>query len=291
MNYFKIIVFLWNIFPFKKTGKQLIRKSKYFQKFYRDLRFKGKMTVPLQDKTIILYNPGFTTIENELFWNDFESWEKVSVNIWQRLCQDAKCILDIGANSGVYSFIAAAVRQDAEIFSYEPVSRTIELFQKNLELNPKSKITLIKKAVSNKNGISLFFDLPTTSQYSASLNADFYKDVPNTINYEVKTVKLDTEEYLQNKKIDLIKIDVETHEAEAIEGMIGIINKNKPTMLIEILNDEVGEKIERLIYGLGYIYFNIDEVNSPIKVEKLTKTHHFNFLICQESIAHKLNLL
>ena len=40
-------------------------------------------------------------------------------------------------------------------------------------------------------------------------------------------------------KIDLLKIDVETHEPEVLEGYTKYIHLHKPTMLIEILNDEL----------------------------------------------------
>ena len=44
-------------------------------------------------------------------------------------------------------------------------------------------------------------------------------------------------------KIDLIKIDVEMHEPEAIEGMIDILKRDRPFILIEILTVEIANKI------------------------------------------------
>lgn len=62
-------------------------------------------------------------------------------------------------------------------------------------------------------------------------------------------------------------------------------------MLIKILNQEVAKKIENKLNGLKYLYFNIDEINPPILVERLGKIEHYNFLICQQEIAKELGLI
>ena len=94
------------------------------------------------------------------------------------------------------------------------------------------------------------------------------------------------------EKIDLMKIDVETHEAEVLEGMGEYLEKFKPTMLIEILNNEVGQNVENLVRGKGYLYFNLDEKTDSIRrVEKITKSDFYNYLLCNEQLADELGLL
>ncbi len=68
-----------------------------------------------------------------------------------------------------------------------------------------------------------------------------------------------------------MKIDVETHEPEVLEGMGIYLKKFKPTLLIEILDNEVAEKIQVLVKGLNYIYFNLDENGHINQVESLSK--------------------
>jgi len=80
------------------------------------------------------------------------------------------------------------------------------------------------------------------------------------------------------------------HEPEALAGMVKIVRRDCPTLLIEILTDEIGKKVEEQLSDLEYLYFNIDEVNPPRRMEKLTKSAHFNYLLCNEAVAHKLNL-
>jgi hypothetical protein len=60
--------------------------------------------------------------------------------------------------------------------------------------------------------------------------------------------------------------------------------------LIEILNDTVAQRVEALVNGLGYLYFNIDEVAPPRQVEQLSRSGHYNFLICLPTVAQRLGL-
>lgn len=289
---FKIILIIWRIYPFKLQMAKIIKKNKsIFMRLYQDLRYKGVMEVKINNSSFKMYNPSYTTIENEIFWNGIDKgWEKVSIGLWKKIAKESKTILDIGANTGIYSLIASAINPQAEIFSFEPVKRTSELFKKNIELNSNFNIKLTEKAVSNINGRATFYDVKSKSQYSASLNKKMLIDCIDQISYDVDVVKLDTLDFLFNKKIDLIKLDVEMHEPEAILGMIDIIKRDKPTILIEILNDELAVNIENQINDLNYLYFSIDEINPPKREFKLKKSGCYNYLICTKEIALKLSL-
>lgn len=73
------------------------------------------------------------------------------------------------------------------------------------------------------------------------------------------------------------------HEPEAIEGMIELVKRHKPFILIEILTNDIGSKIQEIFSALNYSYFNIDEINIPRKVEVLTASDHYNFLFVPAS--------
>lgn len=107
----------------------------------------------------------------------------------------------------------------------------------------------------------------------------------------VKTERLDT--YIKRKnitRVDLIKIDVEGHEPEVLEGLGWHLDEMRPAMLIEILNDENAMKIEKLLNNKGYLYFNINEKGSFRQVRHLSKSDSYNFLITPKEIAEKIKI-
>jgi hypothetical protein len=108
---------------------------------------------------------------------------------------------------------------------------------------------------------------------------------------EVKTTKLST--FIREKDlsaVDLIKIDVETHEYEVLLGMEEYLDIMRPTLLIEILTPDIGTKVEQLLQGKEYCYFAISEITAPVRVDNLGNSASRNFLICTAERASTLGL-
>jgi FkbM family methyltransferase len=287
---FKTLIKIWTYLPIKNMVKKIIKSNQKFKdKLYQDLRYKGIMKINISKNNFQLFNPGNTTIENEIYWHGILGWEKTSMELWIELSKESSTILDIGANSGVYSITAGAANPQSEIYAFEPVKRTAEIFKRNIDLNPNFKINLVEKAVSNKNGKCTFYDVPSETQYSASLNPNMLASLENHISYEVETVKLDDLSELIDKKIDLIKLDVEMHEPEAIEGMIELIRKNKPTILVEILTDEIADKIRFIFSEFDYLCFSIDEESKPKLLSSISKSEFHNILLIYKDKAESIS--
>jgi FkbM family methyltransferase len=229
-------------------------------------------------------------IENELFWRGLEGWEKVSTSIWITLCRDSSTIIDVGANTGVYTLIARSVNPRADIVSLEPVERIHRMLQDNIRLNNYS-VHALQAAASSADGTAFIYEPPDPHVLSVSLNKDFNTWDPTVRPVPVPTRSVDS--IARERKwdrVDLVKIDTETHEPEVLEGMREVLQRDRPTILIEILNDSVARRVEGLVDGLGYLYYNIDEVFAPKFVAQLSRSAHFNFLLCLPSIAERLGL-
>ena len=86
-----------------------------------------------------------------------------------------------------------------------------------------------------------------------------------------------------------MKIDVETHEPEVMEGFVNYFSQFKPILLIEILNDEVAEKLNNYFVAADFDFYNIDELTGIKKVSQLSKSNSYNFLIVPKEKAHLYN--
>lgn len=283
----------YKVFPFKK---QLFSFTKLFwhppEFIYRHLYFTGVFSVKInQSKSFKLKSYGYQ-IENEIFWEGISGgWEKESIKHWIKLCGHSDVILDIGANSGIYALVAKTVNPSAKVYAFEPVKRVYAKLNENISLN-HFDIIAIEKAVSNNDGQATIYDNLNEHIYSVTVNKNLFLPTTKVIETPVETIKLDTfvKEY-RLKKIDLIKIDVETHEAEVLEGFSEYLNKFRPTLLLEILEEDVAKRISDLIKNLGYLYFNIDEKGFTKQTNTLGKSDCFNYLLCDEKTAIKIGLL
>lgn len=114
---------------------------------------------------------------------------------------------------------------------FEPTPNTISRLKKNISLNNLSNIEVIEKAVSNKAGIVIF---KTPSAIIRNSGRSSMRDIEeHYITLNVETVTIDS--MLNSfKKISLIKMDIEGAEGLALEGMEGLINRDRPVIIMEL---------------------------------------------------------
>lgn len=165
---------------------------------------------------------------------------------------------DIGANKGEYGFYAEKIINPKNIYLFEP--------EKRLHTQLKaifSKCNVLNIALSNTIG-KRQFKIPIINNKLdnclSSLETDRVEEnETNAIIYEVNTNTLDNFVNQTNISPSLIKIDVEGHELSVIKGAENTINKNKPTLIIEIeqrhhANFDVNELFNNF-KNLGYNCF------------------------------------
>ena len=279
----KILYYMRNILkkiywklPFKKKLFSLL-KNIYVPSsdIYKHLRFSEPFKAHIgKDYSFQIYNSSI--IENEIFWNGFgNTWEKESLNLWIKLSKISSTIFDIGANNGIYAITSAAVNSNATVYAFEPLDIFVREINKNIKINGfQSRLFPQKLAVGDKDGIC------TIDDYS---NNNKKIDVPCiTIDKFVRTQKID--------KVDLVKMDVENYEPYVFLGMKETIKNFRPTILVEILTDECAAMIEQVIKDYNYKFYNINENHGVRKVNKLTKSDYWNYLLCSEEIAKFLDL-
>jgi FkbM family methyltransferase len=293
---FHLIRNIYSLIPFKYQILSFVRNNMSLSsKLTRYLFFKGEFMVNVDKEhsfKLMHYGYGFT-VENDIFWHGInQGWEKISISLWLKLCVKKRYVLDIGANTGIYSLIAKSLNTNSIVYAFEPVNRVFQKLEENIKLN-KYDINAFSYAASNYNGKGVIYDVSSEHVYSVTVNKNLSTRY-NTHEVEIQTIKIDSfiEKY-KIQKIDLVKIDVETHEPEVLEGFKDYLRFNQPTILVEVLNDEVGERIETILNELNctYLYFNIDENNGVVKVNEIRRSLFYNYLLCSEHEAKELGLL
>ena len=191
-------------------------------------------------------------IENRLYWYGKFGHEPESFLPWLKAVSQAQVVLDIGANTGLYSLGAGAKNSAAQIFAFEPMPRVASLTRKNAQLNPSFNIQVQQNAVCDQGGMVTLHDPGGDQPASASLKSDFLDCDQETI--EVEAIRIDDFVVAQKlERVGLIKLDVEGVEEIALRGMQQTIQKFKPTLFIEVLDSrpELMAELKKLV-ELGY---------------------------------------
>ncbi len=260
---------------------------------YQHLHFDGPFWVKnAEGKKIRLHHYG-TYLENEIFWTGlYGNFEGQSLRLWEKLCLRADVVFDVGANTGIYALLAKVNRPQARVYAFEPIPSVFKKLKANVAANGFD-IVCDERAVSNANRTAVIYMANDEHLYSVTVDKNLNPPGTSVKTLEIQTVRLS--DYCRENginKVDLLKIDVETHEPEVLEGMKDVLERDKPDMLVEILLDDVGQKVERLLDGLGYWFFHVDEKHGPYRDERLRgHAPSFNYLICQPQTAQSLGLI
>ena len=154
----------------------------------------------------------------------------------RRLIHSGDTFLDIGAHIGYYTLIASEiVGKKGKVFAFEPDQTNFALLKRNVEENGCDNVTLVNKAVSNKNGITKLYICADNTGDHRIYDADLGLDT-----IDVETVRLD--DYFKDEPIDSIKMDVQGAEGLATEGMHSLLQKNNG---VKIVTEFCADMIEK----------------------------------------------
>lgn len=159
----------------------------------------------------------------------WEGWLTVLVT---RLVQPGMTVVDVGANHGYYTVLLAdLVGETGRVVALEPHPGTAELLKKTLFINGfDSRVELVQAAAVAKEGADLHFFADPTEPKNARV-----VDESHAGRNGVTTVRAATLDALltSNERIDFMKIDVEGAEEAAMAGAMGVIERDRPDILLE----------------------------------------------------------
>jgi FkbM family methyltransferase len=158
------------------------------------------------------------------------------------LGKQARVVLDVGANIGVFSLAAAERFPDAAIYAFEPGPDAYSRLVRNLDLNGAANVTPVNLAVYSNCSIMGFSAEGSTSTGCVTGGGVL----------TVQTVTLD-EFCLRNeiRRVGLIKINVEGAEVEVLRGAektLGITD----WLVAECHSSALADMVERLLFAHGF---------------------------------------
>lgn len=169
--------------------------------------------------------------EDKLYWTG--TWEQDVTSALAAEVTPGMVCYDIGSHRGFMAGVMAASGA-TEVICFEPNPQNAGTIEDLIALNPQMKLSLQTIAVGAADTTATFEVMPETSMGKLS-SSSFQHGTDGQTRIEVQVARLDT--LIDNQVIappDLLKIDIEGAEQDALKGAVATIEKFRPTLLIEV---------------------------------------------------------
>ena len=189
-------------------------------------------------------------------WYDYDEMHFV-----QRYLRPGDAVVDVGANIGVYTLLAAAaVREQGKVVAFEPGRASFERLKENVQLNRLHQVKLHCAAVGETRGVVSFYQNQDLINRIAL--SDEQPTQPDATEV-VPCVSLDEE--LAGERFDLGKIDIEGAELMAFRGARQMLQQaNPPVWLVELKDrllkryGSTARELAHLLQASGFDLGNYD---------------------------------
>ena len=161
-----------------------------------------------------------------------------------------KCLVDVGANIGMWTFFVGKKR--LEVYAFEPMPKAFNILRERAKKFPTVHAYPYALGDENTVGRLGFAALSVTGTMDEEIN------LPGGGTVDVPVRKLDS---IQLPKVGIVKIDTEGYETPILRGAKETIAKNKPRLIIEVHRGtgkaaktfgEEQQRIEKILSDLGY---------------------------------------
>lgn len=135
--------------------------------------------------------------------------------------------IDVGANVG--SWAGPACRIFSHVHAFEPDTKLARALK---DCAPRN-LTVHAMALSDKKGVGVF-SVPLSNGRRVEARGSLNRDANPGMAEEIRSVSMVTLDSLALTGIDAIKIDVEGHEEAVLAGACQTLQRERPSLIIEI---------------------------------------------------------
>ena len=176
----------------------------------------------------------FIHLEKDLYIPEslikYDGWENEIYDECKKYIKPNSNIIEVGAHIGTHCIPLSKLTK-GYVFAFEMQRFINQILNTNIILNNRYNIITYQEAVSNQSGNIHIGEVDYTGEGLNSGNVKIQQVMMND-GFPVQCVILD-QKFKGLQGIDLIKVDVEGHELEVLQGAYNLINENKPIIVTE----------------------------------------------------------
>lgn len=156
-----------------------------------------------------------------------QPYEPYTTELFLRALKPGAVVVDIGAQFGYYSLLAAkVVGPKGRVFAFEPALSNFEILNQNIQINDYADIIHpIQKAVGDKPTVATFF------LYMDSDSHGLFRHPQAAVKEKIFVECITIDEFLGGQPLDVVKMDIEGNEPYALEGMKQTIEESTNLIL------------------------------------------------------------
>lgn len=189
------------------------------------------------------------------------SYEPESTTLIQHNLKKGEKFLDLGANIGYFTLLAAKIVGDnGVVHSFEPYPPARNQLSENVVLNHVTNVVIHPEALSNRDGRATFY----VSKGDTSLNNMIGPIGPDAEQISVPVGRVD-DLVPRDFVVDLVKMDIEGEEFNALEGMVCLIERSPNLKVLLEYNISAAERTkldpQKLLNRLN-LWFDVFRVDA-----------------------------
>lgn len=217
----------------------------------------------------------------EVIWG--AGFEKEERSFVEKHLKPGMCVLNIGANAGLYTLIAAKiVGSKGEVHAFEPASINFNRLERNVALNGLNNVILNQMAVSDFSGTLAVLPDPAHPNLDSHYFVQRVKDGKPPED-AIELMACDTiDNYWRNycggflKKVDMIIIDVEGTELEVFKGAQATFDASPNLVMMAECTSKIGE-IDALLKTNDFAFFKLGASADSLEKTVLERGNIFAF--------------
>lgn len=261
---FRLIKIVANVFAGSGIGKipGLVRLYESLHELARPRR--GIVPVRCHGKTLFVDAADTGFIPYLICDGVYEPYE---TELFQQLIQPGMVVVDVGANVGYYTLLAAdRVGPTGRVYAFEPDPDNYALLVRNVAHNRCTNVVTVPRALDSGSGVRALF-LGSHNLGRHSFASDNVPDVGGRV--DVNTIGLDEffatmADQGDGSRVGLIKIDVEGAEGLVLAGARETLVRNDTAVLLEFWPTgmrRLGSDPRALLDGLTAIGFDLRQID------------------------------
>ena len=244
----------WRIakrWSFSKSGQSAFRFWRKFITYHTKELFSSKSLKFKDGLGLTYHTPIHNTSSFITYLNGYRDYNIYM--FYKKWLKRTDYVVDVGANIGTHLLpISHLLGDEGLVIGYEVDCEVCSMLDQNCAENEKENVIIRCCAISDRGGvINLNRNYINRGQTSVSHRGQYNGLVGNSVRLD-EDVKL----LIDEREINLMKIDVEGHEAEVIRGAANVLQSSKRIAVVMEHFEEGDNEAPQLLSDLGFSPFN-----------------------------------